>query len=1521
MAANLGYIYVSGSNGDTFTNALDSDMLLYPNTSNQRILIGNKTQAVASLTVGSNVGVNYSNPPTTLSVGGNLTLSNFGQTIIYASNNYIGIGASNPTAALTVGGGATITGDLTINNAVGIKGLTIYKRADINANISSTSVLGFSNDPLNGININTSNATNYIRFMSSNVEMARFNSNGVLQINSNIQTAPLPYRIWDFAGTAADTSALPGPVAASNIIGSNISVSATIVAFSNINTEGSIFLPGSTGNYIIAGPQPISGALPDFTIESWIHLPVAQTAATNNIPYLIGNMSALTTSGSNYWSFGINSSNQISFYGFTANGVFVTGSNVQTSNWNHIAICYSNAARTAQLFLNGTLQTLTVTGTGSTGNATTTAGFGAGLSNNSNAPLIIGQYSNLTTNAYITNLRYVNNVLYTSSFTPSPYPLQAYSNTTRLLLRAPTYITSVFTNMLQSLTGMRTHCLPSDAQFYIDCYGLSMPYFTSNSPTFDSNITKSIVFNRPGSNNLTLPPQTFNIATKGFTAVVQAMFTSNIGIWERFLDFGNGSNNNNIVFSRYNASNQLAFNFGSNNGGTTMFFSPAVISQNTIFTCAARYDPFTNGGTSTIWYNGSNIASSNAMAGALGADRVLNNVFIGQSEWGVDSYLNGNIYSMAVYNRALTDKEIIDASVALQPQTLPNAALLEVGNVNSKPALTVKQDGTVQIAGPLTATNNTGFVPQDFGVSNFSISGSIVGNVPATAMDPFNTTNEGSLYVSGSNYVLVQSPLFNTNWWLNGGFTCECWVNYPSFSNAASTNGQPLTIGNMSPGYLYWSLGALNSGLLSFFYFNGSLNNITGTTVMQTNTWYHIAVCYRDDTASIRVFLNGALQNSATISGTPQFSAANPFISINSQFTSISMTGLYITNARVVYGVALYAAPFSPPTGPLPPASTGRTALLLRVPQNTGRVLVPKLGGTTQVQAYPPAALTGYLTNVQNTAYGSGFYIVSASSEGNPGSTVNGVAFLAFDKTIGSGTAGTWYSASAYNGTTGVYTGSVSTVDIVGNSYSGEWIQIQMPMSINLLSYSIGCQITLSTYTPKTFYLLGSVDGNRWILVNQQSNITWSTGITIAFTTNTANAYNYFRLVCNTVGAATICQVSEWTLYGTQESITTTLDGQVGIGVSRPFQALEVAGNAIINGNISAGNLGMFRNRIINGDMRINQRGSTSYTCALSTTTYTVDRMNCYNGGGTTTVTVQALSSTDAPANVGFNTSIRYTTNSAAIILIQPCHYIEGLNISDFRWGTTNASPVVLSFWLKSSAAFTIAVSLRNANAGGTYTGYVNTVSSTTAWNYYTLQIPGATIGSWNTNTSTGLEIFIGGYSGVAGVSTMNVWSNNSGSISSTTSTRWDQTVGNYIEFTGLQLEKGTIATPFEFRPFAIELQLCQRYYVRITSTSSYDSIGYCMSEVSTTISSAQARVELPVQMRSQPTYLQYSGTLAANGAIVSAIVNHTAFTTLQKGSIVVTIPGTSFTAWVHYCLRFSNASAGSAYIDFTAEL
>lgn len=185
MSSTLGYVFVAGCNADTFTNASDSDMLIYPETSTQRILLGVQKGSMATMTISSNIGINTNTPTETLSVAGTLSLSNYGKSVIYTSNNNIGIGTSNPTAALHIAGGTTVQGDLTIANSIGIKGLTIYKRDGGNANVTSTSVLGFSNDNT-GITIRTASNNHKIFVYTSNVERMRITETGIVNIASNM---------------------------------------------------------------------------------------------------------------------------------------------------------------------------------------------------------------------------------------------------------------------------------------------------------------------------------------------------------------------------------------------------------------------------------------------------------------------------------------------------------------------------------------------------------------------------------------------------------------------------------------------------------------------------------------------------------------------------------------------------------------------------------------------------------------------------------------------------------------------------------------------------------------------------------------------------------------------------------------------------------------------------------------------------------------------------------------------------------------------------------------------------------------------------------------------------------------------------------------------------------------------------------------------------------------------------------------------------------------------------------------
>ena len=285
------------------------------------------------------------------------------------------------------------------------------------------------------------------------------------------------------------------------------------------------------------------------------------------------------------------------------------------------------------------------------------------------------------------------------------------------------------------------------------------------------------------------------------------------------------------------------------------------------------------------------------------------------------------------------------------------------------------------------------------------------------------------------------------------------------------------------------------------------------------------------------------------------------------------------------------------------------------------------------------------------------------------------------------------------------------------------------------------------------------------------------------------------------------------------------LGSNVGVGYSNyPTDLSGNTGNIITSGNICAGNLGMFRNRIINGDMRINQRGVTSLVNIASKSSFCVDRIYVYTAYNNVTIVQNTLSTNDAPCAVGLQYSLRLTTSGNQINnLFQLGQNIEGYNISDFKWGTPYASPVTLSFWFKSNiiAKSPISICLRNAYAGSSWITYITNILSSTSWTYYTITIPGCTIGTWNANNLNGLELLIGNFSGVAAISTTDTWGNYSGSVTSTTSVRWDMTANNYIEFTGLQLEKGTIATPFESRPYSVELQLCQRYFVVYGNESS----------------------------------------------------------------------------------------------------
>jgi hypothetical protein len=253
-------------------------------------------------------------------------------------------------------------------------------------------------------------------------------------------------------------------------------------------------------------------------------------------------------------------------------------------------------------------------------------------------------------------------------------------------------------------------------------------------------------------------------------------------------------------------------------------------------------------------------------------------------------------------------------------------------------------------------------------------------------------------------------------------------------------------------------------------------------------------------------------------------------------------------------------------------------------------------------------------------------------------------------------------------------------------------------------------------------------------------------------------------------------------------------------------------------GSVASSGL-QFRNKIINGAMTVDQRNngaSVSYPVgAPGNNSHALDRWNIFKQSGSGAYSIQR--SSVAPA--GFINSLAVTVTSAfastestsAVNAIQQT--IEGLNVSDLGWGTANAQPVTISFWVRSSVTGSYTFSVGNGDYNRQYaTTYA--INAANTWEYKTITIPGDTTGTWATNNTAGVRIWfdLGTSSNAFYTGTANTWSAGQAfRLAGTVQLMANSGATFFV--TGVQLEKGTQATPFEPRPIGAEIQLCKRYY------------------------------------------------------------------------------------------------------------
>jgi hypothetical protein len=258
--------------------------------------------------------------------------------------------------------------------------------------------------------------------------------------------------------------------------------------------------------------------------------------------------------------------------------------------------------------------------------------------------------------------------------------------------------------------------------------------------------------------------------------------------------------------------------------------------------------------------------------------------------------------------------------------------------------------------------------------------------------------------------------------------------------------------------------------------------------------------------------------------------------------------------------------------------------------------------------------------------------------------------------------------------------------------------------------------------------------------------------------------------------------------------------------------------NLTVNGNAypSAGPLSN-RNLIINGAMQIDQRNAGAAVTVNTVGIFSVDRWaNVARPSGGGVYSAQQVS--DSPT--GFNNSLKLTVTTADTSLGTSDYYfswqkIEGYNTADLMFGTANAKTVTLSFWVKSSVTGQFSAFLTN-QAESYSQSFAYTISAADTWEFKTITFTGATAGTWIGSTNgTGLIVGFGLANGTTYQGTSGVWAAAS-YYGSTGDVNWMATIGNTFQYTGVQLEPGTVATPFERRSYGQELALCQRYFNKL---------------------------------------------------------------------------------------------------------
>ena len=342
-----------------------------------------------------------------------------------------------------------------------------------------------------------------------------------------------------------------------------------------------------------------------------------------------------------------------------------------------------------------------------------------------------------------------------------------------------------------------------------------------------------------------------------------------------------------------------------------------------------------------------------------------------------------------------------------------------------------------------------------------------------------------------------------------------------------------------------------------------------------------------------------------------------------------------------------------------------------------------------------------------------------------------------------------------------------------------------------------------------------------------------------------------------------------------------------------------------------------FQNRIINGGMTISQRNGTSAVTIDGGASYTLDRYLCQDN---TDGSFSVQQSSTAPT--GFNNSMLVTITGTDSSLTTTqfgriVQRIEGFNTADLGWGTASASTVTLSFWVRSSVTGTFSGTLVNNDSNRIY-AFTYTINAANTFEYKTITIAGDTTGTWATNNSTGIELNLSIGAGPDRSVAAGSWGT-SLAYAATGQTNLFATSSATFYITGVQLEVGSTATSFDYRPYGTELALCQRYFYKViggSGTGGYNSIGNGSVSGST---GGDIFCPIPVTMRATPS-CSFTGSIYVYDG--SAALTLTSITTVYGGfsNIYMSVVSSSGLTIGRGMMVYTNNNSANTF-SFSAEL